>query len=138
MSETATYLLNRQKEIEQEISLLQAELARVKIAQVAISRLEPSEQNADGVNRAKPEFTIGMYKSIKELVMEVLEQAPRGLKALDILEAINTAYPHVDLVRTSLSPQLSRLKRERKIVKRGLYWIHLKHTEGLIKQEAPI
>ena len=122
MSKTSTYLLSRQRELELEITELQAELTRVKIAQVAISRLEPSERNASDVRRVDGSgFKPPKTNSIKDMVLEILEDAPSGLKALDILDFINAGYS-ANLKRTSLSPQLSRLKEEGKIHNSGLIW----------------
>ena len=131
MSDTTAYLLNRQKEIEGEISLLQAELKRVKIAYEAIIRMEPSSQNAVAVSLSKAPYMTHSPNSIKEMILEVLGASPRGMKAIDILESINSVYPGANLARTSLSPQLSRLKNDKKIVKSGLIWIHKKYTGAI-------
>lgn len=120
MSETATYLLNRRKQLELELSELQAELTRVKMAIIAVNRTAPSE-NANVRPVGGLDYNPLNTKSIKEMILEVLDSAPRGLKALGILECINEGYS-IKLERTSLSPQLSRLKRDGKIHKTGLYW----------------
>ena len=132
MSDTAAYLLNRQKELQGEISLLQEELKRVKIAYEAIMRMEPSSLNAELIKLSQPAYMSHGQNSIKEMILEVLSEAPRGMKAIDILESINSVYTGINLARTSLSPQLSRLKNEREIVKRGLFWVHKKHAEPII------
>ena len=54
--------------------------------------------------------------------MEVLRDHPGGLLALDILAKINERHG-LGTVRTSLSPQLTRLKQERKITNRGSTWM---------------
>jgi hypothetical protein len=54
--------------------------------------------------------------------MSVLPEFPEGLLALDILAKINARFD-LSLVRTSLSPQLTRLKREGRITNRGSIWL---------------
>ena len=69
--------------------------------------------------------------SIKQAVLEVMKHRPNGMTALEILAAINERYFEGRLVRTSLSPQLSRLKDDdKKITLRGNRWF-------LIRQEEP-
>lgn len=123
MSPTNSYLARQRARLEKEIALLHAELTRIKIAQQAIARLEPSPKNADGVKRVNGAHSHNSSdtKSIKEMVLEVLKEVPEGIKAIDLLESINAVYS-VKLERTSLSPQLSRLKKEEKIFKKGLLW----------------
>jgi len=64
----------------------------------------------------------GQKLTIKEAVVHVLTEKNRGMTALEILREVNSllssAYP-----RTSLSPQLSRLKKEGKIVQSGIVWM---------------
>jgi hypothetical protein len=60
-------------------------------------------------------------KTIKEAVIDVLTDAGRGLMAIDILAAINKRF-EMDYPRTSLSPQLSRLKSEGKLEREGMVW----------------
>lgn len=68
-------------------------------------------------------------KTIKEAVLSVLAGAGHGMTALEILDAINknlsTNYP-----RTSLSPQLSRLKAEGKLARDGVVWNLAGKPEG--------
>ncbi len=59
--------------------------------------------------------------TIKEAVVAVLDEAGRGLTALEILPKINERLG-VDYPRTSLSPQLSRLKAEKEIHLVGKHW----------------
>ncbi len=51
-------------------------------------------------------------KSIKQMVLEVLDDvSPHGLTALEILDQIRARWSY-ELPRTSLSPQLTRLKND--------------------------
>lgn len=61
--------------------------------------------------------------TIMDAVLEVLKDQPNGMTALEILAEINMRYFNGAILRTSLSPQLSRLKdRDHKIVLRGTKW----------------
>jgi hypothetical protein len=55
------------------------------------------------------EITKKLGKTTQEMVLEVLTPEPQGMYALDILAEINRRWLPT-LQRTSLSPQLSRLK----------------------------
>ena len=64
--------------------------------------------------------------TIKEAILATLDHKPDGLTALEILDELNAKYFNGGLARTSLSPQLSRLKeRDRKITLQGDHWIKL-------------
>lgn len=60
-------------------------------------------------------------KTIKEAVLEVLKDRGTGMTALEILAAINLKF-RMDYPRTSLSPQLSRLKAAGMIEREGTVW----------------
>src|SRR5262249_19080342 len=66
--------------------------------------------------------------TIKEMVVEVLGVLGRGADALEILRLINERF-QADLERTSLSPQLSRLKTDGILDRQGMIWI--------LKQKGP-
>lgn len=60
-------------------------------------------------------------KTIKEAVIEVLSAVGGALTANDLLAAINQKFS-TDYPRTSLSPQLSRLKSEGRLTREGNRW----------------
>jgi hypothetical protein len=60
--------------------------------------------------------------TIKEAVLHVLADAPGGMTSQAILDQINTRFFSGRIERTSFSPQLSRLKGERKVTRRGELW----------------
>lgn len=63
---------------------------------------------------------------IMEAVLEVLRDREDGMTALEILAEINTRYFGGRIARSSLSPQLSRLKdKHGKIDLRGNKWFLL-------------
>ena len=68
--------------------------------------------------------------SIKEAVMIILHENPRGLTAKEILSRIQERWDW-EIERTSLSPQLSRLRYERKVVNHNSVWsAHLRRSAG--------
>jgi len=68
---------------------------------------------------ANPYFRL----TIKQLVLKALnEQFHSGATALELLEFFESAWGRDDIARTSLSPQLSRLKAEQKIDRNGSIW----------------
>jgi hypothetical protein len=84
-----------------------------KLIGIGIADRKLSRENIESYGSPK--------QTIKEAVLEILAEWPRGLTAVDILREINNRL-NTSYVRTSLSPQLSRLKRERKIEQRGIVW----------------
>ena len=125
--DTYTILQGRKTALEAEmkpmldlLAPLQVRHARVCLALDAIALLKPSEKNISllAPRKLKPEGTM----RIKPMILEILERNPEGLKALDILSSIKNEYL-IDIMRTSLSPQLSRLKRDGEIDKNGKIWL---------------
>lgn len=61
--------------------------------------------------------------TMKDLVIKALTEVfPQGATAGDLLDFFANAWGRNDIQRTSLSPQLSRLKQEGKIRLDGLVW----------------
>jgi hypothetical protein len=60
--------------------------------------------------------------TIKEAVLHVLADAPGGMTSQAILDEINNRFFSGRIGRTSFSPQLSRLKGEHKVTRRGEIW----------------
>ncbi len=75
-------------------------------------------------------------KTIKEMVVRLLEEAhPSGLTALEILAGIQKRWMPT-LERTSLSPQLSRLKNDHLIENRLGKWFPLVSGYGGVQNET--
>jgi hypothetical protein len=73
--------------------------------------------------------------TIIQAVLEVLKRRPDGMTALEILAEINARYFEGKIARTSLSPQLSRLKdRDGKIDLRGERWFIAPEQPSLFKR----
>lgn len=61
--------------------------------------------------------------TIKELIVKGLqEQFELGATASQLLELFASAWGRTDVVRTSLSPQLSRLKQDGELIRDGQRW----------------
>jgi hypothetical protein len=124
MNSIKDYIADRIRKLEDSIVPLREEVAEreTKIAQIerelvdlqnaakAIGIANRLQKKPLGVTRRKPPET-----TIKEAALTVLADHPEGLLALDLLARINARYDW-RLVRPSLSPQLTRLKREGKLV----------------------
>lgn len=61
--------------------------------------------------------------TIKELILKALkEHFDEGATAIQLLDLFSSAWGRDDIARTSLSPQLSRLKQEGKLTRDGQTW----------------
>jgi hypothetical protein len=108
-------LEGRIKEIDQHVLKLQTERnAALSELERLIRAMQILEETPARVGE-RPQLTI------KQGVLRVLESAPDGLTALGILERLKLDL-EMDYERTSLSPQLSRLKRDGKIKLDGGIW----------------
>lgn len=94
--------------------------------EIAINAIAPKERNTQTVldivsDAAKLMVNFSHDKTIKDAVLTTLSKYRSGLAAIDILAEVNrilgTAY-----MRTSLSPQLSRLKSDGFIVLESGLW----------------
>jgi len=106
--------------------------ARLSDLNENLSRLDKAEAAINGQSlttfknikhgRVKGETPTKPHLTIKEMVLIILKDYPDGLIALDILSKINSHFNQT-FIRTSLSPQLSRLKRSGDIYKIGKFWL---------------
>lgn len=72
--------------------------------------------------------------TLKQAVLIVLKEQGHPMQALDILDAINKKFD-ADFPRTSLSPQLSRLKDDNLLERDGRIW-HLTEIGSVAALEA--
>lgn len=125
------YISARKRELLEQIEALKGQVADLEAMESVLKQrhakgteyrqapLEDEPENALGVASAiTPRQRFG--KTIKQMVLEVLDAMP-GLLSSEVLDAINAKYAIV-LERTSLSPQLSRLKAEDQIVAFNNRW----------------
>jgi septal ring factor EnvC (AmiA/AmiB activator) len=86
------------------LRIMSKELADVEKALQALGKREPSESTV----------------TIKDAILQALAGAPNGMTSAEILAAINDRFFEGTIVRTSMSPQLARLKNDdHKIRQRG-------------------
>lgn len=116
-------VLRLYRPLEEEIKSLRFELHGKQRDLMALAA------EAERINRAiaaVEKEDVAAYISIMDAVMAVLQDRPEGMTANEILAEINTRYFGGTIVRSSLSPQLSRLKnRDGKIELRGKKWFAL-------------
>jgi hypothetical protein len=132
-------LIHRLKALRDQIIPLERELAEVRRARSAVSMIDygpeqtqipfPPKGGTDERPTALPARDLSPPRSpyarltIKQLVCKALtEQFERGATANELLDFFADAWGRSDVVRTSLSPQLSRLKQEGKIILIGQKW----------------
>ena len=103
-----------------------------------LAELETAERiyKQSGATGGNPTLPLHMGASvdkptIQEGVIQLLEETyPMGLTTLGILDRLNRRWWRGELRRTSLSPQISRLKKDRKVVSEQGAW-------KLLKESAP-
>jgi hypothetical protein len=142
MSKLRDLLLNQKSEISAKVVPLVAEVARMKEALATKqSLLEGLRLELEQIHSALKAVESAEAKNrqitIMEAVLNVLNENPQGMTALEILAEINTRYFGGSLRRTSLSPQLSRLKdRDKKIELRGNVWFRLPDEPSLFSPKS--
>lgn len=115
--------LTAYRPLEQEVKALRFEL---HAKQRDLAALALDVERIDRAIAAIEDEHRGPYISIMDAVMAVLEDRGEGMTATEILAEINARYFGGKIVRSSLSPQLSRLKnRDGKIELRGNKWFAL-------------
>lgn len=150
MSDLYAYLEEREKYLETEVAKLRAliaplerELFEVRVARRAVTKKSPEPQQRQlfqhrplHVDEAVAEIWKQYLElkaakdsspyaglTIKQLVTKALdEQFPSGATASQLLELFSSGWGRSDIVRTSLSPQLSRLRKEGRVDRRGTVW----------------
>jgi len=140
MSTARDLLLNRRSEIGGKVTPLVSEIARLREV-LAAKQKDLASCNAElnqiqSALKAIEETETKSQLTIKQAVLEVMKDHREGMTALEILAAINTRYFGGRMVRSSLSPQLSRLKNDDgKIDLRGNKWFLLPEQPSLFKIE---
>jgi hypothetical protein len=104
------FIRSRESDIHKQIESLEAELRDLKLARQAIDG-GASSRHLNPPRASTP--------TIKEMILEVLNKHPDGGVADQIIEWVKVDYD-ADVPRSSMSPQLSRLKSE------GLVYLNAK------------
>lgn len=117
-------LRHQQHDLQAKIRAYERELSDLQSAAKAIGIVNRIEKPLGVTRRTAPKLTI------KEAILEVLQDYPDGLIALDLLPKINDRFSW-KMARETLSPQLSRLKQEGKLLYReGVWTLPSKNDEG--------
>jgi hypothetical protein len=121
------FIGERKQELAAETTRLRERLAAIEAEMEMLRRAETAARNmaAHSAHLMHPRPVSRHIKpnTIMADVLEVLEKHPEGLIALDILRKLNEDSERAEpLVRTSLSPQLSRLKQAGFIDLDGAVW----------------
>jgi chromosome segregation ATPase len=132
MNRLRDLLLNERSEISQKVVPLVSDIARLKEAlsqkQAELAHWSSQlDQIASAIKAVDEAATRTSKPTIMQAVLEVLkDHEVEGMTAQEILAEINTRYFAGRIPRSSLSPQLSRLKdRDEKIELRGNRWYPL-------------
>jgi hypothetical protein len=112
------FIADRRTEVQAQIKALRAEMAELDTALRALDDVAHKGRGPDTRERGSENSG---KKTLKEMALEVLREHPTGLDANAIRDAINARFD-VGLTRESLSPQLSRLGQEEKLVRAGYIW----------------
>jgi hypothetical protein len=128
MNEVSQILLRKKDELSAKLPSLEVQRDRHRSAwaqtQSEIAGIQEELRRIDlALKTLEDEDARSARPTIMQAVLEVLKSKPEGMTALEILAEINERYFDGKILRTSLSPQLSRLKdRDRKITLRGNRW----------------
>jgi DNA repair exonuclease SbcCD ATPase subunit len=132
MSKVRNILLDERAEVLRKAEPLTADIARLREMlsqkQAELSQWTGMLEQINSALKAVDEAEARTNKpTIMEAVLEVLkDREDDGMTAMEILAEINTRYFAGKILRSSLSPQLSRLKdRHEKIELRGNRWYRL-------------
>jgi hypothetical protein len=118
------YIERRRDEIRRQLVPLEATAAELR-SKLSAADAKLHALTTEAVEIEKALQAIGARENrkttitIKEAILAVLADAPHGLTSSELLEAMNDKFFEGTLVRTSMSPQLSRLKTDGKIKQRG-------------------
>ncbi|TPG10832.1 hypothetical protein [Sphingomonas oligophenolica] len=113
-----------------EIEVLEAELADTRTAEKA---LMPKVERLEARGHGASQFALSYWSkqavkpirdlTMKELVRKALaEQFPNGATARMMLDFFHNAWGRTDIIRSSFSPQLSRMKGDEEIILEGMVW----------------
>ena len=109
------FLSSRRSGIKAEIAALRRELQEIDAAERAISGAGPN-----GTTPASTPSGSG-GTSIKDKILAVLQERPEGAEAATIIDLIQQKFGET-IVKSSLSPQLSRLKSEGRVISDHKIW----------------
>lgn len=105
------FLASREAELKEKKSAIVAELAEIKALKSALDGVSPA---AGRKKSAEP--------TIKDMIVEVLEDSPGGSTSDEIIAMVAEKYGK-SVPRSSMSPQLSRLKNDDLVARESDKWL---------------
>lgn len=120
-----TFIAERRSQILREIETLSVELSELDKVESALTDQSPQND----VQFSEP-------TTLKGMSLYVLRKTPSGLTANQILERIRLEFG-AEVARSSLSPQLSRLRNEGILVREGKNWRRVGATNKEAAYLAP-
>jgi hypothetical protein len=117
------YIEKRRGEIQEAIKPLELRATELRAELNTVdSKLRKLTKEARDIERALQAIGARQDReatiTIKDAILTVLNESPGGMTSNEILEAINDRFFEGALLRTSMSPQLTRLKNDDHKVKR--------------------
>lgn len=135
-------LLERQQELRAQLNAIYEEMRAIEVSLAAYKNISPAEMGRPVSIVQSGLFDKKTQKApskptIKQMIVVVLDGVESGLNANAILDEINDRWD-MKLVRTSLSPQLSRLKQEGHLIYFNNKWRLAEKNEasGVLPPEA--
>jgi len=117
-------LVEQLEAAEAAVESLRDEIAGIDRALGVVSKGDPLSPHVARPSRK------GARLSMKDLTLEALrDHFPEGATVNDLLSCFSERYQRPDIARTSLSPQLTRLKEEGRISRSGMVW-HLNNADA--------
>lgn len=110
-------LAKRKSEILNNIKLLRRELSEIRAMEQALTI-----QSDDPKNSRNPELRSNQSLTFQDMIMLILKSTPEGATANELLEMIDGRF-NKKIMRSSISPQLSRLKQKGKITLKDGVWV---------------
>lgn len=129
MASLREFIVGRRDEIKAQITALKSELRELELAEAAIKTGTPERLGAP-LRTA----TMSGKPTIKEMVLDVLNGGG-GAEASEIVELIHNRFGE-EIPRSSLSPQLSRLKEDGFLNLDGRVWTIISDKEDRDKSRS--
>jgi hypothetical protein len=111
------FISARKAEIQGQMKLLRQEMQELRAAEDAITNAPTTKSGAPSETEPQNPGKL----TIKDMVVRVLSETGKGMDALKLMENVKGKFG-VEVQRTSLSPQLSRLKSEGILVMENKVW----------------
>lgn len=139
LAQRETELLDQIEDVRRSLHPLENELAQVRRAKAIIS-MEAAPRAPVSAFEEFDEIQIAPYAemTMKQLTIKALrDHFPRGATAQKLISFFSDAWGRADVQRSSLSPQLTRLKQEGVIGLNGKTWYLVTDEKGPDETSEP-